>query len=88
MFFVVKRSKSSDFYERTSDPSIKDVFEAMNTQCQERRNHCKNRITVKVSRRTQNLRFTLQMKDMVLHSLVQTGDTFSVAMLPKNWECY
>ena len=78
MFFDKKLSKSSEFFylEPGIYPSIMDIVEAMNALFQERHNYSENCITVKVSRRTQKLRFTLQMKDLVLHSLVRIWDTF------------
>ena len=47
----------------------------MNTLFQEKHNHSENCMTIKVFQRTQ-LRFTLQMKDLVLHLLVRTWETF------------
>ena len=83
MFFDRKLSKSSDFYDVEPGlyPSITDIVEATDPLIQERHNHSENCITVKVSRRTQNLRFTFQMKDLVLHSLARIWDTFSEVML-------
>ena len=70
MFFDKKLSKSSDIYylEPGLYPSITDIVEAMNTLIQERHNHSENCITVKLSRRSKKLRFTLQMRDPILHS--------------------
>ena len=86
MFFDKKLSESSEFYylEPGLYPSITDIVEAMNILIQKRHNHSENCIKVKVSRRTQMLRFTLQMKHPVLHSLVQIWDTFSEVMLVMN----
>ena len=39
-----------------------------------------------MSRRRQRKRFTLQMKDLVFHSLLRMWDTFSALMLAKEWE--
>ena len=57
MFFDKKRSKSSQFYylEPGLYPSLMNIVEAMNTLIQERHNHSKNCITVKVYRRTQKV---------------------------------
>ena len=57
IFFDKKFSRSSEFYnlEPGLYPSITDIVEAMNTLTQQRRNHSKNSITVKVSRRTQKV---------------------------------
>ena len=78
-----KISKSSKFYylELGLYPSITDIVEATDTLIQEKHNHSENGVTVKVSRRTQNLRYTLQMKDLVLHFSVRIWDTFSEVML-------
>ena len=83
-----KFSKSSEFYylEPGLPPSITDFVEAMNTLIQERHNHSENCIKVKVSRRLKKLRFTLQMKDLVLHCLVRFWDTLSEVMSPMNLE--
>ena len=67
-------------------PSITDIVEAMNILIQERQNHGENCIEVKVSGRTKKLRFTLQTKDPVLHSLVRIWETFSEVMLVMNSE--
>ena len=87
-FFDKKLSKSPEFcyLEPGLYPSITDIVEAMNTLFQERHNHSENCITLKLSRRTQKMRFTLQMKDFVLHSLVRIWDTFSEVMLVMNLE--
>ena len=57
MFFDKKLSKLSEFYylEPSLYPSITDILEAMNTLIQERHNHSENRITVRVSQRTQKV---------------------------------
>ena len=57
MFFDKKISNSSELYYREPGlyPSVTDIVEAMNTLIQERHNHSKNCITVKVSRRTQKV---------------------------------
>ena len=88
MFFDKKLSKSSDFYylEPGLYPSITDIVQAVNILIQERHNHSENCIRVKVSRRTQNLRYTLEMKDLVFHSLVRIWDTFTEVMLVMNLE--
>ena len=57
-------------------PSIIDFVEAMNSLIQERHNHSENCIAVKVSRWTEKPRFTVQMKNLVLHSLERNWDPF------------
>ena len=88
MFFEKKFSKSSEFYylELGLYPSITDIVEALNTLLQERHNHRENCITVKVSRRTHKVEINLQMKEVTLHSLAWTWDTFSEVMLVKSLE--
>ena len=69
-----KFSNSSEFYylEPGLYAFITDIVEAMNTLTQETHKHSESCITVKVSRRTQKkTRFTLEIKDLVLHSLVR-----------------
>ena len=60
-FLDKKLSKLSEFYnlEHGLYPSITDIVEAKNTLIQERQNHSKNCITVKVSRRTQKVEIDL-----------------------------
>ena len=67
--FLTKKSRVVKvlYLEPGRFPSITDIVETMNTPIQERHNHSENCITVKVSRTTQKMRFTLQMKDLVLH---------------------
>ena len=69
MLFVQKHIKSSpfDYLDPGLYSSFMNIVEAMNTLLQERYNHSESCITVKVSRRRQKLRFTLQLKDLVLH---------------------
>ena len=88
MFFHKILSKSSDFYyvEPVLYPSITHIVETMNTLVQEKHNHSENFITVEVSRRTQQMRFTLQIRDLVLLFLVQIWDTFSEVLLAMNME--
>ena len=88
MFSDKKLSKSSEFFylEPGLYPSIKDIVEAMNILIQERHNHTGNFIKVKVSRRTQKLRYTLQMMDPVSNFLVRIWDTFSEVLLVMNLE--
>ena len=64
-FFGKKFTKSSEFYslEPGLYPSTLDIVEAMNTLIQERHNQNGSCFTVIMSRRAQNLRLTLQMKD-------------------------
>ena len=61
MFFDRKLSKSSEFYylEPGLYPSFKDIVEPMNILIQERHNHSKNCINVKVSRKTQKVEIYL-----------------------------
>ena len=88
MFFDRKLSKSSKFYylEPGFYPSIMNIVEAMNSLIQERHNHSENCITVKLSGRTKNLRFALQVKDLVLHSLVWIWDSVSEVISVMNLE--
>ena len=60
-FLSTKISKSSEFYylEPGLSPSITDIVEPMNILIQERHNHSKNCIKVKVSRRTQRVEIYL-----------------------------
>ena len=83
MFFEKKLSQSSDFYylEPVLYLSITDIVEAMNLLILDRHNDSENCIKVKVSRKRKKLRFTLQMKDPVLHSLLRIWDTFWEVML-------
>ena len=87
MFFDIKLSNSSELYplEHGLYLSITVIVEAMNTLIQESHNHSESFITVKVSRRALKS-FTLQSKGLVLHSLVQTWDNFSEAMMLTNLE--
>ena len=86
IFFDKNLSKSSEFYylEPGLYPSITDFVEAMNTIIQERHNRSENCCKVKVSRKTQKLRFTLEMKHPVLPSLVRIWDTNSEVILVMN----
>ena len=79
---------SSEFYylEPGLYPCITDIAEAMNILIKEKQNHSEKRITVEVRRRTQKVQISLQMKLLVLHSLVRTWDTFSEVMLAMNLE--
>ena len=83
-----KHSKSSEFYYMQLGlyPSITNFVEAMNTLIQERHNHRESCITVKGSRKTQKVENYLKIKNVVLHFLVRTWDTFSVAMVAMNLE--
>ena len=86
MFFDEKNSKSSEFYylEAGLYTRITDIVEAMTTLIQKRHNDSEICITVKMSMRSQNLRYTFQMKDMVFHFLVRTWDTFSEVIFEMN----
>ena len=89
IFFDKKLPKSSDFYylEPGLYPSITDIVEAMNTLIQ-----VKDTITAKIASQLKRLeerkrlRFTLQMKGLVLRSLVRIWVTFSEVMLVMNLE--
>ena len=83
MFFDEKLSKSSELYylEPGLYPSITDIVEAMNIPIRERHSHSENCIKTKVSQKRKRLRFALQMKHPVLHSLVRIWDTYSEVML-------
>ena len=88
MFLDKKLSILSELYYLKPGPypSITDIIEAMITPIQERHNHSENCITVKVPRRTQRMRFTMQMQNLDSHSLVRTWDTFSEVRLAMNLE--
>ena len=79
MFFDEKVSKSSEFYclELCSYPSFTDIVEAMNTIIQEKHDQSKAVSQLKCLEELKTLRSALQVKDLVLHSLVRTWDTFS-----------
>ena len=81
LFLIKKLWNSSGFcyVEPGRHSSITDFVEAMNTLIQERHNHSESCITVEVSRRTKKFRFTLQMKDLMWHSVKRTWDTFSAS---------
>ena len=81
--FDKKFSFSSNFYylEIGFYLSITDIVGAMDTLIQERHNHGEDCLSVEVSRRTQNLRLTLQMKDLALNYFVRNWDTFSKVMI-------
>ena len=66
---------------RSFYPSLTDVVEAMKTLIQKKNNDCENCITAKMSRKRKNWRFTLQMENMVLHSLLRTWDILPKTML-------
>ena len=78
VFSHKKLSDSSEFHYLEPDIYllITDTVEATNTLTQERHNHIENYITVKLPWRPQKLSFTLQIKDLVLHSLVRTWGIF------------
>ena len=88
IFFDKKLSKLSEFnYLKPGfHPSITDIFEAMNILIQERHNHSKTVPKLKCREERQKLRFTLQMKDPVLHFLVRIWDKISEVMLVMNLE--
>ena len=88
MFSDKKLSKSLEFYylEPCLSTSITDIVEAINTVFQEKDHHSEIYVTVEVCRRTQKVRFTLEMKGQVVHSLVRTWDTFSEVMLIMNMD--
>ena len=86
--FDKKLSKSSEFYYQEPGlyPSITDIVEAMNILIHESHNHSEDCIKVNVPRKCKKLRFTWQMKDPVLHSLVRIWATFSEVILVLNLE--
>ena len=88
MFCDTKLSKSLESYdlEPGLNPSNTDIVKAMNTLIQERHNHSENCIKLKCLEKRKRLRFTLQMKHPVLHSLVGICDTYSEVMLVMNLE--
>ena len=85
MFFHKKLSKSSEFYclEPGLYPSIADIVETMNILIRERHT-AKIASQFKCPEERKKLRFTLPMKDVVLHSLVGIWDTFCEVMLVMN----
>ena len=87
-FLIKNLSKLSEIHymEPYLYPSITDIVEEMNTLIQERHNHSESSITVKGLEECKKLRFNLQMKDLVSHSVVRKWDTISVAMLAMNLE--
>ena len=65
-------------------PSIRDIVEAMNTLFQERQIHSENLSQLKCLEEGKKMRFFLQMKSLVLHSLVRTWNTISEVILAMN----
>ena len=63
-----------------------DIVETTNTLIQDRHNHRETSIAVKVSRRTQKMRFTSQLKNWVLHFSVRTWVTNLEALLAMTLE--
>ena len=88
IYFVIKLSKASEIYhlEPGFYHSIADIVEAMDTPFQEGHNHSECCITVKVSQRSKKMRFILQMKNLVFHSLVLSWDNFSGGISAMNLE--
>ena len=88
MFFDKKLSKSSEFYYLEPDlyPSITDFVEPMNILIQENTITAKTVSRLKCLEERKKLRFTLQRKDLVLHSLVRICDIFSEVLLVMNLE--
>ena len=86
MFFDKKHWKYSEFYslEYGLYPCITEIVEAMNTLFKERHNHREYRITVEMSQRTQKLKFTLQMEDLVMQFLVRIWDRILEVKLAMN----
>ena len=78
IFFDNELSKVLDFYylEPGLYPSITDIVEAVNTLIQEDIPTAKAVSHLKCPEELKCLKFFLQMKDLVLHSSVQTWDTF------------
>ena len=83
MFFDRKLSTSLEFYylEPGLYPSNTDIVEAMNTLIQKDTITAKTVSKVKCLEERKKLRFTLQMKDLVLPSLVRIWNTFSEVKL-------
>ena len=67
-------------------PSITDIVEAMNILLNKDTITAKTVSKLKCLEEHKKLRFTLQMKNPVLHSLVGIWDTFSEVMLVMNLE--
>ena len=84
-FLNKKLSKSTEFYylEPGLHDFITDVVEAL---IEERHNHSQSCFTVKVSRRRKKFKIYLANEEYNLAFLLQTWDTFSVAMLAMNLE--
>ena len=66
--------------------SITDFVDAESNFFKKRHNHSESCITVKVSRRTQKVEIYLAKEGSGFGFLVQTRETFSVAMLARNLE--
>ena len=81
--FSLEKLHSSQFYylQPTVYPSITDVVEGMNNLIQVGTITAKTAWQLKCFEERKKLKFTWRIKDLVLHSLVRTWDTFSVAML-------
>ena len=84
-FLMKKLSNSSELFylEPALYPCITDIIEAMNAFIQEGHNHSESCITVKCLDELKKLKFTVQKKNLFLHSLVRTRDTFPAAMLTR-----
>ena len=86
MFFEEKLSKSSEFYylEPGFYSSILDIVEAMNNLIKEDTITAKTELQLKFLEERKKVRLTLQMKDLVLHSLVRIWDTFPEVIMVMN----
>ena len=86
---LLKRQNNTIWNQFFIYPSLTDIVAAMNSFFQERHILSESCITGKncVEER-KRLIFILQMKDLVLHSLVQIWDTFSEVMLAMSLECW
>ena len=86
MFFDENFLKSSELHylEPGLYPSNTKFVEAMNILIQKRHNHIESCRIVKMSRGTQKLRFTVQIKNLVVRFSVRTWDLFLKVMLQVN----
>ena len=83
MLFDTKLSNASkyNYLEPGLYHSYTDIVEALNTLIEERHNHTKLLSQTRCLEEGKMLKFTSQLKDRVLHSLVRNGVTIMVAML-------
>ena len=83
VFCWKKLSESSGFHylEPGFQPSKADIIEALHTHSRRTQSEPKTVLPFKSPEECKKLKITLQMKDLVLHFLIQTWDTLSVKML-------